>query len=102
MDFLVNICGGPRFSYSYALAILLISVLVKLALTPLSNKQYASMKEMQKLQPYIKEIQAKYKNDKEAQGRKMHGTVQGARRQPGRRLPAACWSNSRSCTCCIT
>lgn len=71
IDFMVKLCGGPKFSYSYALAILLISVLVKLALTPLSNKQYASMKEMQKLQPVVKEIQNKYKNDKEAQGRKV-------------------------------
>lgn len=69
MDFLVALTG--RQSYSYALAILMISILVKLALTPLSNKQYASMKEQQKLQPIIKEIQAKYKNDKEAQGRKV-------------------------------
>ncbi len=71
IDFMVRLCGGPKFSYSYPLAILLISVLVKLALTPLSNKQYASMKEMQKLQPVVKEIQNKYKNDKEAQGRKV-------------------------------
>ena len=69
MDFFVNILG--RQSWSYALAILLISILVKLALTPFSNKQYASMKEMQKLQPDIQELQAKHKNDKELLGRKM-------------------------------
>ncbi len=71
MDFMVHLCGGPGFAYSYALAIFLISILVKLLMTPLSNKQYASMKEQQKLQPIIKEIQAKYKNDREAQGRKV-------------------------------
>lgn len=68
MDFLVSLTG--RQTWSYALAILLISLLVKLALTPLSNKQYRSMKEMQKLQPYMKELQAKHKNDKELMGRK--------------------------------
>jgi YidC/Oxa1 family membrane protein insertase len=68
MDFMVNLTG--RQTWSYWLAILLISVLVKLALTPLSNKQYRSMKEMQKLQPYIKELQAKHKNDKEVLGKK--------------------------------
>ena len=68
MDFLVALTG--RQSWSYWLAILMISVLVKLALTPLSNKQYQSMKEMQKLQPYIKELQAKHKNDKEVLGKK--------------------------------
>ncbi len=69
MDFLVALTG--RQTWSYALAILLISILVKLALTPLSNKQYGSMKEMQKLQPHIQELQAKHKNDKEVLGRKM-------------------------------
>lgn len=69
MDFLVALTG--RQTWSYWLAILMVSVLVKLALTPLSNKQYASMKEMQKLQPYIQELQAKHKNDKELLGRKM-------------------------------
>ncbi len=69
MDFLVALTG--RQSWSYWLAILLVSILVKLALTPLSNKQYGSMKEMQKLQPAIQELQAKHKNDKELLGRKM-------------------------------
>jgi len=69
MDFLVALTG--RQPWSYFVAILLVSLLVKLALTPLSNKQYASMKEMQKLQPYMAELQAKHKNDKELLGRKM-------------------------------
>ena len=68
IDFFVTILG--RQSWSYWVAILLISVLVKLALTPLSNKQYRSMKEMQKLQPYIQELQAKHKNDKTVLGAK--------------------------------
>ena len=69
MDTLVKLTG--RLSYSYFFAILLISILVKLFLTPLSNKQYGSMKEMQKLQPLIQGLQAKHKNDKEVLGRKM-------------------------------
>ena len=70
INFFVNLFGGKSFAYSYALAILAISLLVRLALTPLSNKQFASMREMQKLQPYVKELQAKYKNDKEVLMRK--------------------------------
>ena len=69
LDFMVALTG--RQPWSYFVAILLVSVLVKLALTPLSNKQYASMKAMQKLQPYMTELQAKHKNDKELLGRKM-------------------------------
>ena len=68
IDFFVSLTG--RQTWSYWVAILAISVLVKLALTPLSNKQYRSMKEMQKLQPYIQELQAKHKNDKEVLGKK--------------------------------
>jgi YidC/Oxa1 family membrane protein insertase len=69
MDFLVKLTGSQ--TWSYWLAILLVSILVKLALTPLSNKQYGSMREMQKLQPAIQELQAKHKSDKELLGRKM-------------------------------
>ena len=61
MTFLVSLTGSKP--YSYWIAIFLFSLIVKLALTPLSNKQYASMKEMQKLQPHIKEVQAKYKDN---------------------------------------
>lgn len=69
LDFLVHLTGAK--SYSYFVAILLISLLVKLALTPLSNAQYASMKSMQKLQPKVKALQDKYKSNKEEQGRKV-------------------------------
>ncbi len=69
LDFLVHLTGAR--SYSYFVAILLISLLVKLALTPLSNAQYASMKSMQKLQPKVKALQDKYKGNKEEQGRKV-------------------------------
>ncbi len=68
LDFFVSLTG--RQTWSYWVAILLLSVIVKLALTPLSNKQYRSMKEMQKLQPYIQELQAKHKNDKTLLGSK--------------------------------
>lgn len=46
---------------NYGLAIILLTVVVKVALYPLSYKQMHSMKAMQKLQPKIKEIQEKHK-----------------------------------------
>ena len=46
---------------NYGLAIIFLTVAVKIALYPLSYKQMHSMKAMQKLQPKIKEIQDKYK-----------------------------------------
>lgn len=47
---------------SYALAIVLLTVIIKVALYPLTKKQMKSMIMMQKLAPEIKSIQEKYKN----------------------------------------
>lgn len=46
---------------SYGLAIILLTVIIKTALYPLSLKQMKSMTMMQKLAPKVKEIQDKYK-----------------------------------------
>lgn len=55
----------------FGIAIIIITILIKFLLIPLSKKQIESQKKMQVLQPKIKEIQAKYKNDKEKQSRAM-------------------------------
>ncbi len=47
---------------SYALAIILLTIIIKTALYPLTQKQMRSLLAMQQLQPKIKEIQAKWKN----------------------------------------
>lgn len=68
---------GRNPNYSYALALILLAVLVKLLLLPLTRKQYASMREMQRMQPLMKELQKKYKgaelNEKMMQLYKEHG-----------------------------
>ena len=46
-------------------AIILLTVAVRLALFPLTAKQAKSMIAMQRVQPEIKKLQAKYKNDKQ-------------------------------------
>lgn len=55
--------------YDFGIAIILVTVIIKLLLIPLSRKQIESQKKMQELQPKIKEIQEKHKNDKEKQSR---------------------------------
>ncbi len=50
---------------SYGLAIVGLTILVRLALFPLTAKQARSMLAMQRLQPEIKKLQAKYKNDRQ-------------------------------------
>jgi YidC/Oxa1 family membrane protein insertase len=50
---------------SYGLAIILLTVLVRIVLIPLTVKQIRSMAAMQKLQPELKRLQAKYKTDRQ-------------------------------------
>lgn len=69
LDFLVGMTGRiPGFSYWFA--IVLITVIVKLAITPLTKAQFKSMKEMQRVAPLIKEVQEKYKGDQKTIGEK--------------------------------
>ncbi len=47
------------------LAIIILTILIKLVLLPMSRKQISSQKEMQEIQPKIKELQEKHKGDRE-------------------------------------
>lgn len=55
--------------HDFGLAIIVVTLVIKFALVPLSKKQIESQKKMQELQPKIKEVQNKHKNDKEKQSR---------------------------------
>lgn len=59
LKFIFDIVGN------YGLSIIIFAIVVKLFLVPLTIKQTKSMEQMSELQPKIKEIQEKYKNDKE-------------------------------------
>ena len=52
---------------NFGLAIILFTVIIRAAMMPLTVKQSRQMKSMTALQPKIKEIQNKYKNDKQRQ-----------------------------------
>ena len=58
--FLYKILGG-----NVVLAITVFTILVRLATYPLTVKQQRSTKAMQELQPELKKLQEKYKNDRE-------------------------------------
>ena len=66
LHWLSTIAGG-----NYGIAIILLTVLMRIIILPLSIKQTKSMIAMQKLQPQLKEIQKKYKDDREKQGQEM-------------------------------
>ncbi|HPN96206.1 MAG TPA: YidC/Oxa1 family membrane protein insertase [Candidatus Moranbacteria bacterium] len=55
--------------HDFGIAIVIVTILIKFLLIPLSRKQIESQKKMQEMQPKIKEIQQKYKNDKEKQSK---------------------------------
>lgn len=54
-----------RFIPNYGVIIIILSVLTKIIFYRLTHKSTKSMKDMQRLQPKIKELQEKYKDDKE-------------------------------------
>ena len=55
--------------HDFGIAIIVVTLVLKFLLIPLSKKQIQSQKKMQEMQPKIKEIQEKHKNDKEKQSR---------------------------------
>ncbi len=61
-----HVVGG-----SWGLAIIGLTVLVRLVLLPLTMKQFQSMQKMQLLAPQLNEIKAKYKDDKQRQQEEM-------------------------------
>jgi YidC/Oxa1 family membrane protein insertase len=58
---------------NYGVAIIILTILVKLLLWPLGQKSYKSMSEMKKLQPLMKEIREKYKDDKKRMNEEVMG-----------------------------
>jgi YidC/Oxa1 family membrane protein insertase len=72
---------------SWGLAIVALTFFVRALILPLSIKQIRSMRELQAFQPQLKEIQQKYKDDKERQQREMIAFY----REHGINPLASCW-----------
>ena len=62
-----------RIIPNYGVAIILLTVMIKILLWPLGSKSYKSMNEMKRIQPLMAEIREKYKDDK----KKMNEEVMG-------------------------
>ncbi|MEW6668265.1 MAG: membrane protein insertase YidC [Thermodesulfobacteriota bacterium] len=60
-----------RYVNNYGVAIIILTVLVKILFWPLTHKSYQSMKEMQKIQPLMAKIREKYKNNREQMNKEM-------------------------------
>ena len=62
LEFFHGITASVGFD-NYGLAIIMLTILIKLCLYPLTVKQVKSMKGMQDLQPKMKKLQEQYKNN---------------------------------------
>lgn len=56
---------------NYGVAIILLTVVIKIILWPLSYKSYKSMQQMKKLQPMMAKLKEKYGDDKEGMNKEM-------------------------------
>ncbi len=54
-----------KYVGSYGWTIILLTIIIKFLLYPLTLKSFTSMKELQKIQPLMKEVQQQYKDDKQ-------------------------------------
>ncbi|OGR22180.1 MAG: hypothetical protein A2277_12855 [Desulfobacterales bacterium RIFOXYA12_FULL_46_15] len=58
---------------NYGVAIILLTIIIKLAFWPLGTKSYKSMNEMKKIQPLMMELREKYKDDKQKMNQEVMG-----------------------------
>jgi YidC/Oxa1 family membrane protein insertase len=72
---------------SYWFSIVLLTVAVRIVLIPLTVKQVRSTRVMQELQPELKKLQAKFKNDKQ----KLQEELMKLYRERGFNPMAGCW-----------
>jgi YidC/Oxa1 family membrane protein insertase len=62
-----------KFIPNYGVAIILLTIIIKLLFWPLGSKSYKSMNEMKKIQPLLAGIKEKYGNDKKRMNEEVMG-----------------------------
>jgi YidC/Oxa1 family membrane protein insertase len=60
-----------KMTHNYGLAIIILTVFIKIVFFPLTHKSYTSMKAMKDLQPKVMALRKKYENDKEQLNREI-------------------------------
>jgi YidC/Oxa1 family membrane protein insertase len=79
---LLSMNGLHGLGLSYGLAIVVITLIIKLLFWPLTRASTRSMKRMQKLQPEMKALQAKYKDDPKKMNERMMAFMKEHRINP--------------------
>ena len=54
-----------KYTHNYGVAIILLTILIKIVFWPLTQKSFKSMQAMKKIQPKIAQVREKYKEDRE-------------------------------------
>jgi YidC/Oxa1 family membrane protein insertase len=62
--FLIALLWINKYTLNWGFAIIVLTILIKIALYPLQHKQNVSMKKMQRVQPKVEAIKAKYKKSR--------------------------------------
>ena len=73
---------------NYGIAILMLTLIVKVLFFPLANKSYKAMSQMKKLQPEMMKLRERYGEDKRQDEPGADGALQAGEGQPGLGLPA--------------
>lgn len=73
IGFLIALKFLNQFVHNFGWAIILLTVLIKGAFTPLTHMSFQSMKKMQALQPKLKNLQERYKGDPSKLNKEMMG-----------------------------
>jgi YidC/Oxa1 family membrane protein insertase len=90
--FLTALIWIDGFTHNFGFAIIVLTILIKIVLYPLQHKSIVSMKKMQKVQPKVEAIKAKYKKAKTDadQRQKMNVEMMGLYQKEGINPMAGC------------
>ena len=76
IDFFYNLLGN------FGLAIMMVTLIVKILFFPLANKSYVSMSAMKKLQPEMMKLRERYKDDRQKLNTEMMGLYKRSKVNP--------------------
>ncbi len=86
-----SLLGLRNLGLSFGLAIVAVTVVIKILFWPLTHKSASSMRKMQKLQPMVKELREKHKSEPQVMNQKVMALYREHKANPlGGCLPMLC------------
>ena len=68
--------------HNYGIAIIVLTIIIKILFAPLTHKSFESMRKMQELQPQMKALQEKYKNEPQKLNKEIMGLYKQHKANP--------------------